>query len=805
MKHLTLIPGIVFSLMLSADGSDSGKALQSFSTYEQGKPLVVLIEARRAVFHGTDDDAVRTKRERELLAFLASDAHPQAKALAIDWLGCLGSAACVPALAEAGKDPALAAPAAAAIQRIQGAPTEAQDQPTAPVISKEAGEVAAFTSAIDADAVSPAADERIAAALRSNNDLLAGAALRRIRAGAGSPALAATLLASPDPKSASRLIPLWEALAPRAGAAEMLRPILLARIKSGDPETRADAVKALGRMLRPDDLPMILGLLADTSHAALSTAAEAALLRSTSEEIDPALIRLTGEATPTRIAAIDALAARHALPAIDPLWALSSSRDPQVATAAYKALGILLRPDQLDEVVKTFSASHGSPSEKELGKLVWNVVRRHPDPAAAADLLDDSAADAPAAIKELLQRYATRIRPKSTSSAKPAAIPVNLPANDDRRILAPNGHEEIVYLDCGTSADVRTTGGVVIRRTAGTPYQFGETSSPQHTIDSGKEVRYEISGLDATSDYVIGFTAWDADLGKRRQSFTADDVTLLPDVSPISYAAGKPSCTRIHLPLPRSVTADGKALLTMACLAGPNAVVSELWLLRRTATTTAKRVLILTGDDYPSHLWRETGPEFARILRADPRLEVTISESPAPLGSQSLSSYDAVFLHFKNYSERVPTTEALWKNLEAYVNGGGGLVIGHFGCGALQEWNGFVKVAGRIWDPKKRGHDPFGEFVVRILETGHPITRDLKDFSTHDELYTCLTGDTRIEVLADATSKVDKSIQPMAFVLTPGKGRVFHSPLGHNLKALEAQGTRDLYLNGTLWAAGLEK
>ena len=60
-----------------------------------------------------------------------------------------------------------------------------------------------------------------------------------------------------------------------------------------------------------------------------------------------------------------------------------------------------------------------------------------------------------------------------------------------------------------------------------------------------------------------------------------------------------------------------------------------------------------------------------------------------------------------------------------------------------------------------------------------------------------------IDVLAEATSNVDQSTQPMAFVLSPGKGRVFNSPLGHNLAALKAQGVRDLYLNATRWAAGL--
>jgi len=790
---------------------ETSALLEKFKSYEQGKPVGELAATRQTVFLGTNDPTVRAARERELLAFIASDANPQAKAIAIEWLGSIGSAASVPGLVAAREIPALSAPVASALERIPGPEPKKATLPKAlspAVVSTPAAEVAAFISALEKAPKTPAADALIAKAMASPNPNLFAAAVQRIRSGAGSPALSKLLIGELAQFPEARQTVLCDALATRPEPARELRAALIARMQAGDPASRSAAILTLGRILEPAELELMLNLATAGTPPELKNAAKTAIRRSQDARINPALSKLALSGGTHAITAVETLADRTAVESVPDIWKLTVNQDAGVSEAAFKALGSIINPGELDTLVRKLVAADGTPQESSLGKLIWNVIRRHPDPASAADMLDNSAADAPAATKELLQRYAARIRPKSattTTTTTAAAIPVNLPANDDRRILAPNGHEEVAYLNCGTSADVRTAGGVVIRRTAGTPYQFGGTASPQHTIDTGKEVRYEISGLDATSDYVIGFTAWDADLGKRRQSFTVDDVTLLPDFSPISYDAGKPSCTRIHLPLPRSITADGKALLTMACLAGPNAVISELWLLRRTATTAAKRVLILTGDDYPTHLWRETGPEFARILRADPRLEVTISESPAPLGSQSLSSYDAVFIHFKNYSDRVPTSEALWKNLEAYVNAGGGLVIGHFGCGALQEWNGFVKVAGRIWDPKKRGHDPLGEFVVRILETGHPVTKNLKDFTTHDELYTCLTGDTKIEVLADATSTVDKSIQPMAFVLTPGKGRVFNSPLGHNLKALEAKGARDLYLNGTLWAAGLEK
>jgi len=776
--------------------------LDKFKSYEQGKSVAELAATRQAVFFGTNDSALRATREGELLAFIASDANPQAKAIAIEWLGSIGSAASVPGLIAARETPALAAPVAAALERIPG--PEAQQAKLAKVtnpslVNAAAGEVAAFTSALDKEPGRPASDALIASVMRSPNEHLVGAALRRIRSGAGSAALPSLLLGTLGQLPQSRQAMLCDALATCSEPAKELRAVLTDRVRSGDPEFRSAAILTLGRILQPGDLELLLDLAAATSVPELSASATAALRRGTHAGINTALKHLANKGGPRAIAAIDALASRDAAEAVADLWTLAADQDSGVSEAAFKALGALINPAELDGLVKKLVAADGTPPATALGQLIWNVTRRHPDPAAAADLLEKATANAPVATKELLLRYATRIRPKDAA----AAIPVNLPENDDRRSLAPNGHEEIAYLDCGANTEVRGGNGVTIRRTAGQAYRFGGSASPLHTIDHGKEVSYEISGLDANTDYVIGFSAWDADLGNRRQSFTVNGMVLLPEFSPIAYHADKPTCVRIHLPLPRSITAGGKTVATMACLAGPNAVISELWLLRRTATPLAKRVVILTGDDFPGHLWRETGPEYAKLLRSDPRLEVTISESPSLLGSAALASYDAVFLDFKNYNNRIPTAEPLWKNFEQYIQNGGGLVIAHFGCGALQEWNGYVKVSGRVWDPQKRGHDPYGEFLVRILKTGHPITKGIPDFTTTDELYTCFSGDTKINVLADASSKVDQSIQPMAFVLAPGKGRVFNSPLGHNLAALKAQGVRNLYLNATRWTTGL--
>ena len=91
------------------------------------------------------------------------------------------------------------------------------------------------------------------------------------------------------------------------------------RAAAGDPA----AVTTLGRILEPDDLPMLLGMTADTTTPGLAKAAEAALPRGTDPGINPALIRIAAAAGPQSPAAIEALAARHATEAIKDLEAIA--------------------------------------------------------------------------------------------------------------------------------------------------------------------------------------------------------------------------------------------------------------------------------------------------------------------------------------------------------------------------------------------------------------------------------------------------------------------------------------------------
>lgn len=216
-----------------------------------------------------------------------------------------------------------------------------------------------------------------------------------------------------------------------------------------------------------------------------------------------------------------------------------------------------------------------------------------------------------------------------------------------------------------------------------------------------------------------------------------------------------------------------------------------------------KKVMIVTGVDHPAHNWRQTKVALSNVLKADSRLSVDVVEDPNWLADGSLEEYDAVVIHFMNWERPSPGQQAR-TNLERFVKKGRGLLILHFGCGAFQDWPEYRNIAGRVWDPKLRAHDPKGVFRVDIVDDGHPITKGLKWFETDDELYTCLAGERPIRLLATAKSKVDGKDYPMVFVLNYGEGRVFHCLLGHDVKAIENPPVAELLRRGCAWATGGE-
>jgi type 1 glutamine amidotransferase len=405
--------------------------------------------------------------------------------------------------------------------------------------------------------------------------------------------------------------------------------------------------------------------------------------------------------------------------------------------------------------------------------------------------------------------------------AKPVHVGPNSPVPARVVTNGPDGYELAAYVDCGPSRLAASAAGS-LRQLRGEPYAWKD-SLPFESLGTvafdSTDVVYAVADLKAENEYVLGFTWWDFDHQKRMQSVRfgtgqADAwTTVLPATPAESWYEDKPTWSELFLPIPESYVKAGHFEVSFHLESGPNVVVSEVWLLCKSAAQPKptivpkdlRRIAIITGDDYPGHLWRLTAPELATILREDPRLEVTIEDSPYMLASPLMAHYDAAIIHYMNWQPRPDPGAAVQKGLEAYVQSGKGLIFVHFACGAFQKWAGFAKIAGRIFDPKLPPHDPYGPFEVKVTDRDHPITKQMAAFKTTDELYTCLTGDTPIRVLLEATSKVDQKNHPMGFVHEVGKGHVFHSPLGHDLNALRAPGARELYRRAAAWVTGLEQ
>ncbi len=212
------------------------------------------------------------------------------------------------------------------------------------------------------------------------------------------------------------------------------------------------------------------------------------------------------------------------------------------------------------------------------------------------------------------------------------------------------------------------------------------------------------------------------------------------------------------------------------------------------------RVLIVTGTDWKGHLWKETGPALRGILEADPRVDARLAEDPGFLAADAMFGFQAIVLMFKNYGP-VAQEEKVRTNLLRFVGEGGGLAVVHFGSGAFEDWPEYRELIGRA---QQKRHDPRGPFGVKIVDREHPVTAGMSDFETDDELFFELRGDVPIRVLAQAHSKVTGQDHPMAFVLERGKGRVFHTTLGHDARAIGIPGAAELIRRGVFWAAGTD-
>jgi type 1 glutamine amidotransferase len=211
-------------------------------------------------------------------------------------------------------------------------------------------------------------------------------------------------------------------------------------------------------------------------------------------------------------------------------------------------------------------------------------------------------------------------------------------------------------------------------------------------------------------------------------------------------------------------------------IAGP---VAPDALAQKKAPDGAK-VLLLTGGQRQHHGYRDQAFYLASALEDTGRYEVTIDEDAAVLETPAMAKYDLIIVNADRRDPEFKFTMGQQQALLAWVKAGHGYVSIHGADNSAPDWVpewrdmlGGVFTHVGLPDGKVRK----GTYVVKVVNTSHPITKGLNDFELKDELYYNMQMKPDVEPLA--TTEYGGGTWPVAWTRTFGQSRVFHTPLGH--------------------------
>lgn len=249
------------------------------------------------------------------------------------------------------------------------------------------------------------------------------------------------------------------------------------------------------------------------------------------------------------------------------------------------------------------------------------------------------------------------------------------------------------------------------------------------------------------------------------------------------------------------------------------------------------KTLIITGQN--NHNWQVSHIVIQQILENSGLFNVDLAISPEKGGEMAdfvidFAPYDLVLLDYNGdmWSEEVKS------EFLKFVEKGGGVVVYHAADNAFPDWKEYNEICALGgWEGRNEKSGPYlywkdgaivkdpspgvggshgsqHEYILNCRNQEHPVTKGLPAQWLHakDELYDRMRGPADIDDLlytaySDTSTGGSGREEPLLFTVSYGKGRIFHTMLGHagetvdNNPAMQCAGFQVTLLRGSEWAA----
>ncbi len=208
-------------------------------------------------------------------------------------------------------------------------------------------------------------------------------------------------------------------------------------------------------------------------------------------------------------------------------------------------------------------------------------------------------------------------------------------------------------------------------------------------------------------------------------------------------------------------------------------VVDQPALAQKRAPGGAK-VFLLSGGQRQHHGYRDQALYLATAMENTGRFEVTIGEDAAILETPAIHKYQLLIVAADRRDDEFKLTPAQQQSIFQFVRSGRGYLSIHGADNAAKDWGPeWKEMLGGVFSHfgLPDGKTKKGSFQVKIVDTTSPITRGIGNFPLKDELYYQMQMADDVHPLA--VIEYQGKEWPVAWTHVFGKGRVFHTNLGH--------------------------